>query len=324
MNQLTPLQQVPAAEDIAATHRAIAGMIHRTPVLTSASIDELTGAHIFFKCENFQKIGAFKMRGAASAAVRLSPEQQQRGLATHSSGNHAQAVARAARSLGIPAYIVMPENAPAVKVAATRSYGARITFCESTPEAREATLEKVVAETGAHFIHPYDNYDVICGQATAARELIEDVEQPLDLLLAPVGGGGLLAGTALAARYFSPGTTVLAAEPERVNDAFRGFHSGRIEQNASTDTIADGLRTPVGQRNFELIRRHVQDILTVSEEDIVAAMRLIWERMKIIVEPSCAVPLAAVMRYPDRFRGKRTGIILTGGNVDLARLPFTE
>ncbi|MCB0637686.1 MAG: threonine/serine dehydratase [Lewinella sp.] len=319
---MQPLTQAPTAVDIRTTHAAIAGLIHRTPVLTCHSIDAMAGARLFFKCENFQKIGAFKMRGAASAALRLSEEERAHGLATHSSGNHAQAVARAARELGVPAYIVMPENAPAVKVAATRGYGAEVIFCESTPEAREATLERVVAEKGAYFIHPYNNYDVIAGQATAAKELLEGAGQPLDILIAPVGGGGLMSGTALSAHYFSPETEVLAAEPQRVDDAYRSFHSGRIERNATTDTIADGLRTPLGDKTFAIIREHVSDVLTVSEESIIHAMRQVWERMKIIIEPSCAVPLAAIFSYPDRFAGKTVGIILTGGNVDIEKLPF--
>ncbi|MEM1217047.1 MAG: threonine/serine dehydratase, partial [Bacteroidota bacterium] len=295
----------------------------RTPVLTSRSLNGLTGAEIHFKCENFQKIGAFKMRGAANTALRLSPEDRARGLATHSSGNHAQAVARAAQALGVPAHIVMPENAPSVKVAATKGYGAEIIFCASTPEAREAKLAEVVAETGAYFIHPFDNYNVITGQATAAVELLEDatVDQ-FDALLAPVGGGGLMSGTALTAHYFTDNTLVWAAEPYEVDDAYRSFHSGAIQRNATTNTIADGLRTPLSDKTFQIIREHVQDVLRVEETMIVRAMRLIWERMKIIIEPSCAVPLAAVLTYPELFRGKTIGIILTGGNVDVEQLPF--
>ncbi|MBL7792378.1 MAG: pyridoxal-phosphate dependent enzyme [Saprospiraceae bacterium] len=317
------LHTIPSIEDLRATHAAIASFIHRTPVMTCSTIDKMTGAELYFKCENFQKVGAFKMRGAASAALRLSAEQASRGLATHSSGNHAQAVARAAQQLGVPAYIVMPSNAPAIKQAATRGYGAEITFCAPTVEARETALQEVVARTGATFIHPYNDYNVIAGQATAALELLEDTAaKPLQIVMAPVGGGGLMSGTALAVRYTSPGIQVFGAEPKAVDDAWRSLHSGHIASNATTQTIADGLRTNLGEKTFDIIRHHVDEIYTVSEEAIIAAMRLVWERMKIIIEPSCAVPLAAVFSYPDVFRGKRVGLILTGGNVDLGELPW--
>ncbi len=315
------LTHIPTIEDIRKTAGAIEDMIHRTPVMSSDNLNSLSGATVFFKCENFQKIGAFKMRGAASAALRLSDEERGRGLATHSSGNHAQAVARAAQLLGVPAYIVMPIDAPSIKKAATESYGARIIFCQPTIESRETALEEVVEETGATFIHPYNDYNVIAGQATAALELLEQAA-PLDSLLAPIGGGGLMSGTALATRYLSPQTEIIGAEPQAVDDAYRSFHSGRIEGNASIDTIADGLRTTLGPKTFDIIRREVDDILTVSEEAIVEAMRLVWERMKIVIEPSCAVPFAAVLQNSRRFAGKRIGIILTGGNVDLSKLPF--
>jgi threonine dehydratase len=318
----TSLHRIPTRDDIRETHRLIRPLIHRTPVLRCTSLDALSGVRLFFKCENFQKVGAFKMRGAANAALRLTPAEQARGLATHSSGNHAQAVARAAQKLGVAAYIVMPENAPAIKVAATRSYGAEVIFCESTPEARENKLNEVVAQTGATFIHPFNNYDVIAGQATAALELLEDTDTTFDYLLAPVGGGGLLSGTALSAHYFTPGTTVLAGEPYAVDDAYRSLESGSIQTNATTDTIADGLRTPLGPKTFAIIQTHVPEILRVEDADIITAMRHVWERMKIIIEPSCAVPLAAVLTYPERFQGKTVGIILTGGNVDLENLPF--
>ena len=282
----------------------------------------MSGAQIHFKCENFQRIGAFKMRGGASAALRFTPEERQRGLATHSSGNHAQAVASAAQQLGVPAYIVMPHDAPRVKVAAVEGYGAQITYCNNTPREREAALSEVVARTGAAFIHPFNDYGVIAGQATAAMELIEDTKAPLDCILAPVGGGGLLAGTALAARYFSVRATVYGAEPANVDDAFRSLASGSIEENPTNLTVADGLRTNLGDRTFPIIKQYVPAIYLVSEEQIVAAMRLIWERMKIIIEPSCAVPLAAVLAHPEVFVGQQIGIILTGGNVDVDRLPF--
>jgi threonine dehydratase len=319
---LPKLSAAPTKEDIERTHQAIGPYIHRTPVLSSAGLNAIAGAELYFKCENFQKIGAFKMRGGASAALRLTPQELACGLATHSSGNHAQAVARAAQLLGAPAYIVMPENAPAPKIAATRSYGAEVIFCAPTPEAREQTLEEVVARTGATFIHPYNDWHVIAGQATAAVELFEDAGAPLDVIIAPVGGGGLMSGTALATRYFSPGTRVIGAEPQRVDDASRAFRSGQIEKNASTDTIADGLRTPLGEKTFAIIRENVNDILTVSEEGIIEAMRLIYERLKIVIEPSCAVPFAAVLAHPGHFQGKKLGLILTGGNVDLGKLPF--
>ena len=315
------LDHIPTATDIEETHTAIAHMIHRTPVLTSESINEIVGAQIYFKCENFQKIGAFKMRGASNAALRLSKEEQEKGLATHSSGNHAQAVARAAKLLGVPAYIVMPKDAPIIKKNATRGYGAEIIECAPTIEARQSTLNQVVERTGATFIHPFDDYNVICGQATAAKELIEDTPR-LDYLIAPVGGGGLVCGTALSANYFSTDTIVIGAEPEAVNDAARSFKSGKMEKNETINTIADGLKTNLSEKTFDIITRHLEDILTVTEEEIVEAMRLTWERMKIIIEPSCAVPLAAVLKNKDRFSGKTLGLILTGGNVDLGKLPF--
>lgn len=296
-------------------------MIHRTPVLRCSAIDELAGATLFFKCENFQKVGAFKMRGASSAALRLSSADRAKGLATHSSGNHAQAVALSAKLLGVPAYIVMPENAPAIKRAATQGYGAKVISCANTLEARESTLEQVVAETGATFIHPYNDYNVIAGQASCAKELLEDVDG-LTAMLAPIGGGGLISGTALSARAFSPGTKVYGAEPEEVDDAYRSFKSGQLQFNTSINTIADGLRTNLGDKTFDIIQRELEAIFTVSEVEIVQAMRLIWERMKIIIEPSCAVPLAALLRKRSLFEGQRVGIVLTGGNVDLSQLPF--
>lgn len=310
------LTTVPSLADIRATHDAIAPFIHRTPVMTNLKIDQLAGAQVFFKCENLQKIGAFKMRGAASAALRLTLEGKRKGLATHSSGNHAQAVARAAQLLGIPAFIVMPADAPSIKKAATEGYGATIVFCEPTVEARETALEKVVSETGATFIHPYNDYNVIAGQATAGKELLEEVKD-LDFLLVPVGGGGLASGSALIAHYLSPGTQVIGAEPERVDDAYRSLKSGKIEKNASIDTIADGLRTTLGPKTLEVLSRHLRGIITVEERRILETMLLVWQRMKIIIEPSSAVPLAALLKDPARFKGKRVGVVLSGGNVDL-------
>ena len=322
MIELPALDRVPTQADLLVTHEAIHPFVHRTPILTNRSINASTGAKLFFKCENFQKIGAFKMRGGASAALRFTPEQRERGLATHSSGNHAQAVAKAAQVLGVPAYIVMPHDAPAVKVAAVKGYGAEITYCENTPHDRQEALDGVVARTGAAFIHPFDDYGVIAGQATAAMELIEDIDCVLDVIMTPVGGGGLLAGTALAARYFSIRAKVYGAEPAGVDDAARSLASGKIELNETNTTVADGLRTHLGERNFPIIKQYVPRILVVSDEEIIVAMRMIWERMKIIVEPSCSVPLAAVLKYPDAFTGKNVGIVLTGGNVDVDRLPF--
>jgi threonine dehydratase len=318
---MNPLHHIPTREDIRATHRAINQMIHHTPVLTSEHINRIAGAYLYFKCENFQKIGAFKMRGASSATLRLTEEERQRGLATHSSGNHAQAVALSAKMRGVPAYIVMPKNTPSIKRQATEGYSAQIRLCDNTIQAREDTLNEVVRETGATFIHSYNDYNVIAGQATAAKELIEEVEE-LDILMAPIGGGGLISGTALSTRYFAPQAKVYGAEPKEVDDAYRSFKTGSIQQNKTINTIADGLRTNLGDKTFDIIQRELEDIFTVSEADIVDAMRLIWERMKIIIEPSCAVPLAAVLNHKAVFANKKVGIILTGGNVDLEKLPF--
>jgi threonine dehydratase len=309
------------SEDIEKAHQRIAPYIHRTPVLTSSSINEIAGCEIYFKCENFQKIGAFKIRGGMNAALTLSADKLKNGLATHSSGNHAQAIALAARELGTKAYIVMPDNSPSVKVAAVKGYGAEITFCEPTQAARESTLQKIVEATGAEFIHPYDDYRVITGQATCAKELIEDAG-PLDVVMAPVGGGGLLSGTCLSTHYLSPGAMVYAAEPEGAADAVLSFKTGKIEKAPFVKTIADGLQTTLSEKTLDIIKKYVKEILLVSEEDIKAALQLVYERMKIVVEPSSVVTLAAVLKNKDRFAGKKTGIILTGGNVDLVK--FSE
>lgn len=305
--------------DIEAAHARIVPYIHRTPVLTCRSIDALAGCTLFFKCENFQKVGAFKIRGGMNAALSLSPEAAQRGLATHSSGNHAQAVAYAARQLGVKAYIVMPENSPAVKVNAVRGYGAEVIFCTPNQTAREATLQEVVGRTGAAFIHPYDDDRVIGGQATCAKELLEDVPG-LEAIIAPVGGGGLLSGTCLSAYYMAPDVLVYAGEPEGAADAVLSVRSGRVEKAPYINTIADGLLTTLSERTLHIISRHVRNIFTVSDAEILAALRLVYERMKIVIEPSCAVPVAAVLKHPETFAGKRVGVILTGGNVDLSRL----
>ncbi|HAP63519.1 MAG TPA: serine dehydratase [Cytophagales bacterium] len=292
-----------------------------TPVFSSRSLNQMTGASLFFKCENFQRAGAFKMRGAAHAALRLTEEQRQKGLATHSSGNHRQAVAAMAQALGVPAYIVMPENSTKAKVAAVQGYGGEVIYCESTQAAREATLQRVVEEKGAYFIHPYDDWDVIAGQATCAKELLEEVDV-LHTILVPVGGGGLVSGTCLSAKYLSPTTEVIGGEPTGADDAFRSFSSGNLVGNESVNTICDGLRASLGQKPFSIIQEHLTDIVTVTDKEVVHAMRLIWERMKIVIEPSCAVPFAVVLKNTERFAGKRLGIILTGGNVDVTNLPF--
>ena len=304
-------------QNIEEAHERIKPFIHRTPVMTSSAIDEIAGCTIFFKCENFQKVGAFKARGAMNVALQIPMAERLKGIATHSSGNHAQAIARAAKILGIPSYIVMPHNAPEIKKKGVRGYGGQIFECEPNLQSRETTLKEVIAKTGATEIHPFNNYDVIAGQATAGKELIEDT-QPLDFIVAPVGGGGLLSGTLLSAKYFWPSTKVIAGEPEGADDAYRSMQSGKIEPSQSK-TIADGLLTSLGDKTFPIIKDHVERIITVNEEEIVAAMRLLWERMKIIVEPSGAVPLAAVLK-DNSFKGKRVGIILSGGNVDLEKV----
>ena len=305
-------------EAIELAAKTIEPYIHRTAVLTNKSINELTGIDFYFKCENFQKIGAFKIRGGMNATLSLSSEQLKNGIATHSSGNHAQALAYAAKTLGIKAYIVMPKSSPQVKVDAVRGYGAEVIICESNQAAREAALDKVVAETGAEFIHPYDDYRVITGQATCVKELIEEVPD-LDIVITPVGGGGLLSGTCLGAQFFKPGLKVYGGEPEGAADAVLSIKSGKVEKAPFINTIADGLLTTLSEQTLAIIKDHVTDILLVSEEEIIAALRLIYERMKIIVEPSCVVPFAAAMRNANLFKGKKLGIILTGGNVDLTK-----
>jgi len=299
-------------------HERIKPFIHRTPVMTSASIDEIAGCSIFFKCENLQKVGAFKARGAMNAALSLDQNILRKGLATHSSGNHAQAIARAGKILGVKSYVVMPKTAPEIKKIGVRGYGGEIFECEPTLAARESMLAEVVKKTGATEIHPFNNYDVIAGQATAAKELFEETYK-LDFIIAPVGGGGLLSGTALATKYFSPSTQVIAGEPAGSDDAFRSLKSGKIEP-AQSQTIADGLLTTLGDKTFPIIKELVKEVITVTDDEIVAAMRLIWERMKIIVETSCAVPFAALLKDKEKFAGKNVGIILSGGNVDLGKV----
>ena len=308
---------------ILAAHERIRPHIHRTPVLTSARLNAASGASLFFKCENFQKVGAFKARGATNAVFALDEATAQRGVATHSSGNHAAALSRAASLRGIAAHIVMPSNAPKVKVRAVEGYGGRIVFCEPNQRAREAACARVIAETGATLIHPFENEDVMAGQGTAAVELMEEVSD-LDLVLCPVGGGGLLCGTAVAVKALRPTTKVIATEPAGADDAAESFHQGQLVYQEKKNTIADGLLANLGAINLELIQRHVDDVVTVSEEAIVAAMRTIWETMKIVIEPSAAVPYAAVLEERSDLRGKRVGLILTGGNVDLDALPWIK
>jgi len=307
--------------DIVQSHQRISPYIHRTPILTSQMINDISGAELFFKCENFQKMGAFKMRGATNAILQLSDEQKQKGVVTHSSGNFAQALALSAKSLGIKAYIVMPSNSPEVKKKAVKGYGGIITECEPTLEDREKTAAQIQQEKGATFVHPYNDFNVILGNASAGKELLEEYPD-LDLIIVPVGGGGLISGVALSAISFSNKCKVIGAEPYTVDDAYRSLQSGKIENNLTTDTIADGLKTLLGDITFNIIKNHVEKIIRVTEEEIVEAMQLIWERMKIIVEPSAAVTLAAILKSKAEFANKKIGLILSGGNVDLKNLPF--
>ncbi len=302
-------------------HNRIKPFIHKTAVLRSRLIDKEAGTAVFFKCENFQRMGAYKMRGATNAILLLSEEARKKGVVTHSSGNFAQALSLAAQSLKVKAHIVMPSSAPSVKKAGVLEYGGQITICKPTLEARNETAKQIAKDTGATFIHPSNEPDVIIGQGTAGLEMILD-HPDLDFIFAPIGGGGLIAGTALAANYFGENIKVIGGEPFEVDDAYRSFHSGKIETNKTTNTIADGLKTVLGDCTFPIIQKYVADIIRVTEEEIVSAMRLIWERMKIVVEPSSAVALAALLREKSRFQGKKVGIIISGGNVDLSNLPF--
>ena len=304
-------------QTITEAHDRIRPFIHQTPVMTSNGLDAITGCSAYFKCENFQKVGAFKARGAMNAVLSLSREERARGVATHSSGNHAQALSRAAKIMGTKAYIVMPRTSPQVKRQGVIGYGGEIFECEPNLQSREETLAKVIKEKGAFTIHPFNNYEVIAGQATVAKEFFEEIKD-LHFLIAPVGGGGLLSGTALAAKYFSPETRVIGAEPEGADDAYRSMHSGMIEPSQS-DTIADGLLTNLGTKTFPIIQENVKEIIIVSDVEIISAMRLVWERLKIIVEPSAAVAFAAVIKEKEKFRNKNVGIILSGGNIDLDR-----
>ena len=306
---------------IRAAHERIRPHVHRTPVLRTERLNQAGGASLFFKCENFQKVGAFKARGATNAVFSLDDAIAQRGVATHSSGNHGAAVARAAKLRRIPAHIVMPSNSAKVKIRAVESYGAQIVFCEPTEEARETTCAEVIKKTGATLIHSFENEYVIAGQGTAALELLEDISD-LDIVMCPVGGGGLLSGTAIATKSMRPKIKVIAVEPANADDAAQSFRAGRRLVTEKKFTIADGLRTNIGEPNFAIIQRYVDDVVTVSEEAIISAMRTIWETMKIVIEPSAAVPYAAILERAIDVNGKRVGIILTGGNVDLDALPW--
>jgi threonine dehydratase len=311
----------PTLIDIRRAAERIRPYAHRTPVLTCESLDQQVGARVFLKCENFQKVGAFKFRGACNAIYSLTDEDAAQGVATHSSGNHAQALALAARIRGIPAYIVMPNNAPLVKKAAVAGYGGQITFCEPTLAARESTLAKVAAETGATVIHPYNNELVIAGQGTAALELLEEIPD-LDVVIAPVGGGGLLSGTSIAAKGLNPRIRVIAGEPEMADDAWRSLRAGEIIPSLNPKTIADGLLTSLGTLTFPIVRENVEQIVTVSEAGIIAAMKFVWERAKIVIEPSSAVAVGVLWERKIDLTGLKVGIILSGGNVDLGKLPW--
>lgn len=313
--------KLPEFVDIINAQGRIKGYIHYTPVLTSSAINRITGSEIYFKCENLQKTGAFKFRGACNAVFSLTDEEANLGVGTHSSGNHAAALAHAASIRGIQAQIVMPSNSPEIKKKAVFGYGGIITYCEPTLEAREFTLQQIANRTGIVIIHPYNNVKVIAGQGTAAKELLESYPD-LNLIMCPVGGGGLLSGTAISVKSLSPLCKVIAAEPQGADDAFRSFKAGYLIPSVHPKTIADGLLTSLGEINFDIICRYVDDIVTVSDEAIIIAMQLVWERMKIIIEPSSAVPLAAVLEYKELFQNKKIGIILSGGNLDLKNLPF--
>ncbi|MBD9528300.1 pyridoxal-phosphate dependent enzyme [Paracoccus sp. PAR01] len=312
---------IPTLDDMLAARTRIAPHVHVTPVLTSRFINELTGAELFFKCENLQKAGAFKARGASNAVFGLTDEQAAKGVATHSSGNHGSCLAYAAGRRGIPCTVVMPRTAPQAKKDAVRGYGARVVECEPSTSSREAVFAEVVAETGAEFVHPYNDWRVIAGQATCSAELIEQVAG-LDAVVAPIGGGGMVSGTCLTLSNLAPKTRVFAAEPLNADDAARSFRAGHIIADDAPETVADGLKVPLKELTWHFVQNHVADVLTATEDEIVEAMKLIWKRMKIVMEPSSAVPLATIIKNRDIFAGQRVGIIITGGNVDLDRLPW--
>ena len=311
----------PTLNDIRAAAQRIQPYAHRTPVLTNESLNQQVGAQVFLKCENLQKVGAFKFRGACNAVYSLSDEEAARGVCTHSSGNHAAALALAARMRGIPAYIVMPNNAPSVKKNAVAGYGGLITFCEPTLEARESTLDRIRLDTGATVVHPYNDERVITGQGTAALELLEDIPD-LDVIIAPVGGGGLLSGTSIAATEIKKGIRVIAGEPEMADDAFRSMQAGEIIPSKNPKTIADGLLTSLGTLTFPIIQKNVEQIVTVSEAGIIESMKYVWERAKIIIEPSSAVAIGVLWEQKIDLSGLKVGVIISGGNVDLAKLPW--
>ncbi|MDT0645420.1 pyridoxal-phosphate dependent enzyme [Zunongwangia sp. F260] len=308
-------------EELEEVHQRILPYIHKTPVLHSSLVNEISGTDLFFKCENFQRMGAFKMRGATNAILQLPKEQQQKGVVTHSSGNFAQALSLAAKSIGIPAYIVMPSSAPQVKKNAVKTYGGIITECPPSLKDREENAQRIMQETGASFLHPSNDTNVILGQGTAAIELLQEYPD-LEVIVTPVGGGGLVAGTALAAHFFGKNCKTIGAEPFEADDAYRSLQSGKIETNKTTNTIGDGLKTQLGDKNFPIIQQYVSEIIRVEENEIIEALRIIWERMKIVVEPSSATALAAVLREKEKFRNKKVGIIISGGNVDLSQLLF--
>ncbi len=312
---------VPNSEIINQAAERIFPYIHRTPIISSQRINKLLNADIYFKCENLQKVGAFKTRGAVNAVFSLKTDELSNGVATHSSGNHAQALARAASLRGIKAYIVMPDDSSKVKIEAVKAYGGIITFCTPSLESRETTIATIIEETHAIEIHPYNDYRIIAGQATAAKEFFEQTKK-LDIIMAPVGGGGLLSGTALTSHYFSPETKVIAVEPEQANDAFLSYYSGNFVPSINPNTIADGLRTSLGSKTFPIIQQHVHQICTVSENAIIEAMRLVWESAKLLIETSSAVPIAALLEKKIDFEGQKIGIIISGGNVDLDNLPW--
>ena len=311
----------PVFEDVQAALERVRPYVHETPVMSSQLLDSHCGAQVHFKCEHLQRVGAFKARGATNAVLSLTEEEEAAGVGTHSSGNHGAALAMAAAVRGVPAFIVMPSNAPSVKKAAVQGYGGEVIECEPTLAARVSTLEALAEERGIHVVHPYNDPRVIAGQGTAALELLQKVPD-LDAIVVPVGGGGLLAGTALAARHINPDIEVIAVEPEGADDAFRSFGLGELQAQTNPQTIADGLRTSLGELNFGIIRKHVDTIVTVPDSRIVEAMRLQWSRMKQVVEPSGAVSFAGLLEYPERFRGRRVGVIISGGNVDLDHLPW--
>lgn len=312
---------LPSLSDIQSAHERIKPYIHQTPVLTSQQLNKLFSCELFFKCENFQKVGAFKFRGATNAVLSLSDHYKKKGVVTHSSGNHAAALSLAASMNNVKVYIVMPESAPTVKKNAVAGYGAEITFCKPTLQAREETTKIIMERTGAVLIHPYDNFNVICGQGTAALELLKE-ESDLEMIVAPIGGGGLMSGTSTTAKGINDKIIVIGAEPLNANDAFISFTTGILTPSVNPLTIADGLLTSLSELTFSIIRKNVDQIFTAKEESIIECMRLIWERMKIIVEPSSATTLAIIKENPDFFKGRRVGIIVSGGNVDFRKLPF--